>query len=82
MIDTQFLNALSGFSKIKFNFIPYITEDHGFLTATIISEKSKGLNDKDFFICGPPVMMKALRKQLRDKGVLNYKIHSEEFSMS
>ena len=40
-----------------------------------------GLGDKEIFICGPPVMMKSLRKQIRAKGIKNSSIHSEEFTM-
>jgi ferredoxin-NADP reductase len=52
------------------------------MTADIIDKTSNGVKGKEFFICGPQGMMKALRKQLREKGVANRSIHTEEFAMS
>lgn len=67
----------------SFRYFPYIAkEQNGFLTATKIKDMCGGLDGKEIFICGPPPMMKALRSQLRDLGVPNRKIHSEEFAMS
>ncbi len=68
----------------NFTFIPYITDEKEgkFLTADFVEEQVGGLSDKEIFMCGPPVMMKAMRSQLRAKSVPNRKIHSEEFSMS
>ncbi len=78
--------ALYGKAKINygnFRVVPYIAgkqNDH--LNADFIEKKSKGLEGKDIFICGPPPMMKSLRKQLKAKGVAGARIHSEEFAMS
>lgn len=82
LIDVQFLNAMNGVSNMDFNYIPHIADKQGLLNVNIIEERSKGLDGKDFYICGPPAMMKSIRKQLRTKGVPSYRIHSEEFSMS
>ena len=67
----------------NFVFIPYITDEQGgvFLGADFIEQQVGGLGDKEIFICGPPVMMKSLRKQIRAKGIKNSSIHSEEFTM-
>lgn len=67
----------------NFVFIPYVTDEMGgaFLNATFIDQQVGGLQDKEIFICGPPVMMKSLRSQMRDMGVKNSTIHSEEFTM-
>ena len=82
LIDVQFLNAMDGVANLHFNYIPFVAEKQGMLNADIIETTSKSLAGKDFYICGPPPMMKALRRQLRAKGVPNFRIHSEEFSMS
>jgi len=82
MIDTQALNALTASPALNFRLIPHIGTDKGLLTADVVESQSQGLNNKDFYLCGPPPMMKALRKQLKAKGVPNFRIHSEEFSMS
>lgn len=82
LMDEKLLSSMTSLSNIDFNFIPFAEDKHGFLNADIIKEKSGDLSQKEFYICGPPAMMKDLRKQLRSKGIPNYKIHSEEFSMS
>ncbi len=39
------------------------------------------IDKKDYFICGPPAMMKAVKQSLRDLGVSKNQIHTEEFSL-
>lgn len=82
MVDYPALLKLTQNPNIHFRLIPHIADVQGFLTADIIDKKSNGLTGKDFYVCGPPVMMKSMRKQLVSKGVANWQIHSEEFSMS
>jgi len=53
----------------------------GFVSAEIIQQQITDLATFDYFICGPPVMMKLLKQQLLDKGVTEGQIFSEEFSM-
>lgn len=53
----------------------------GLLTADVLRQELKALTNTDFYICGPPSMMKALRRQLRAAGVSNEHIHTEEFSL-
>ncbi|NBU33357.1 ferric reductase [bacterium] len=66
----------------SFRYFSYIAkEQDGFLTAQKVSDMCGGLNGKEIFICGPPLMMSSLRSQLRQLGVPNRRIHSEEFSM-
>ena len=66
-----------------FKYHPYVNaEQPGFLSAQYVSENCGGFQGKEIFICGPPPMMKAMRGQLRQLGVPNHKIHSEEFAMS
>jgi len=38
--------------------------------------------ERDFFICGPPVMIKNLRRTLQDLGVPRRRIYFEKFSLS
>lgn len=67
----------------SFKYIPFITDEtKKFIDANFLEEKSGNLKGKEIFLCGPPPMMKALRKQLRAKGVKSINIHSEEFTMS
>lgn len=61
--------------------IPYYSDVEGFINAEKIKAKSDGFEDKDIFLCAPPVMISALRKQLRFAGVKKTRIHSEEFNL-
>ena len=45
----------------------------------IVKNLSGDLAKKDLFICGPPPMMKSLRKQFTDLKVHDSRIHTEEF---
>lgn len=60
---------------------PVLTETMGFLTADIVAKTSGDLASKDIFLCGPPVMMKSLRYQLRKLKLKSSRIHSEEFQI-
>ncbi len=71
-----------GNQKGSFRVIPFVAETQGFLTVDYIAKQSKGLDGKDVFMCGPPPMMKSLRKQLKAQGVVGSRVHTEEFSMS
>lgn len=60
----------------------YFSDEQGRLTADKLIALVGELAERDFFLCGPPPMMRSLRQQLRDSGVDNKLIHSEEFSIS
>ncbi len=63
--------------------IPFIGDKQpNYLDIDYIATMSGDLNDKDFYICGPPAMMQSLKKQLKARGVPGTSIHSEEFGMS
>jgi predicted ferric reductase len=67
----------------NFRYHPFVADEAGgFLTADTVEQICGGIKDKEIFICGPPMMMKAIRTQLIAKGIPKNKIHSEEFSMS
>jgi ferredoxin-NADP reductase len=53
----------------------------GFITAELLGASLGDLNNYDFLICGPPMMMRALGFQLKAAGVHEDKIHIEDFSM-
>ena len=52
----------------------------GRLGADDIEAASRDLPEKDILICGPPVMVRNLTGQLRDRGVPRARIHFEDFS--
>ena len=63
--------------------IPFVGDKQPkYLDVDFIEKTSGGLSGKDFYICGPPPMMRSLKKQLKGKGVPGTSIHSEEFAMS
>ncbi len=53
----------------------------GFLKSEDIKKANPDLPNYDILVCGPPVMMSALKKQFLNLGVLKNKIHMEEFSL-
>ncbi len=82
--EAIYMEELSRLSKTKKNLriIPFMEDEKGFVNAELIFEMSKELDDANFMICGPMMMMKSLRSQLRDKGVANKNINTEEFNFS
>ena len=82
--ETAHLDELQELEQTTGNFrvIPWYSKEKGRLSANGIEEISGDLTDKDFFICGPPAMMFALKKQLKDRGVPAKRIHTEEFGMT
>ncbi len=62
--------------------IPWYSAEKGRITAKHIEELSGSLVEKHIFICGPPAMMHALKKQLKELGVSGHHIYTEEFEMS
>jgi predicted ferric reductase len=57
------------------------TVEKGRLSAKTIADMSGGLSGKEIFICGPPPMMKSMRKQLIEQHVPASHIHTEEFNI-
>lgn len=83
LMDWRMLNQMAVFKKPDFRVFPFVgDQQEGFLSVDYVEKHSDGLKDKDIFICGPPVMMTAMRKQLKDKSVPGTSIHTEEFGMS
>jgi predicted ferric reductase len=83
LIDQDALSEFLPKYYEQFRYFPYVNElEKGFLSGKYVQDKSGGLTNKEIFICGPPPMMKSLRAQLRQLGVPNKNIHTEEFSMS
>jgi predicted ferric reductase len=51
------------------------------LEGSLIKEKLDGLENKDYFVCGPPAMTGSIIKELKELGVPTGKIHSELFQL-
>jgi predicted ferric reductase len=60
--------------------IPIREAELGFLSADDIEAASQDLPEKEILICGPPVMIRNLTRQLQARGVPRVRIHSEDFS--
>jgi predicted ferric reductase len=82
-MEAVYLDELEKLASVYDNFqvISYVSEEKGRISAEIINGLSAGIKNKDILLCGPPPMMKSLRKQFLDLGIINDNIHSEEFSL-
>lgn len=82
--EAVFLKELKQIAKRRpnLNLIPYFSEEQAErLSAQIILETSQGLKGKDIFFCGPPPMLKSLKKQFKQLKVRGRFIRSEEFQL-
>jgi predicted ferric reductase len=81
--EFAFFDELKGMSEklANFRFIPFASEELGYLTAEAIEKKSGDIADKEIFICGPPPMMKGLKKQFEAFKIPMYSVHTEEFKL-
>ena len=82
MIDVEML-AQNSHARENVRVFPYIGDRQtGHLDVNFIEKISGSLYGRDFYLCGPPLMMQELKKQLRARGIRTANIHSEEFGMS
>lgn len=59
----------------------FFSDEQGRVSASVISQTVGGLKDRDYFLCGPPAMMGAIKTQLKNYDIPNELMHSEEFAM-
>lgn len=52
----------------------------GALDTAFIAKHCSDFASRQVYLCGPPVMIKGLRRQLRHRGIPRNRLHSEEFS--
>lgn len=69
-----------GIPVTSVNIKTFYSKTMGHLTANYIKENSPDFEKADFFVCGPPILMKTIREQLVKLGIRNSKIHTEEFA--
>ena len=81
--ESIYMEALQLVSQKNPNFrvFSHASDSHGRLTAEEISKNSEEIKKAEIFLCGPPAMMKSLRRQFVNLKINNGKIHSEEFSL-
>lgn len=79
IIELAFFNRLLGN-----NFINVLSEEkkegykHGYITTELIKSEIQNQNTY-FYLCGPPPMMDAILKQLKELGINDSKIIKEQF---
>jgi predicted ferric reductase len=80
--EEVFSNELFNISSIHHNFklINWHPQKSGYLNSDIVLKLSGGLQNKDIFLCGPPVFTKSLDEQFRKLGIKKENIHWENFN--
>lgn len=61
-------------------YVPHVSAKEGFLSAKRFQEDLGSLDDTAFLFCGPPPMMRALKKSLMEAGVPAERIFFEDFA--
>lgn len=82
--EAVYLDKLISLAKQRsdlFRLTVFYSDQRGYITANDIINLALGVENKDIFLCSPPGMIAALRKQLIAMGVDKNLIHSEEFSL-
>jgi predicted ferric reductase len=81
--EAVYLDNLMQMSQLNPNLhiIPFYSKTMGRLSAETIAQTVQDLTQFDFFLCGPPPMMRSMRTQLKKLHVKDSSIHSEEFSL-
>lgn len=64
----------------KLRVIGHPSKTCGRINAELIEKQSQTLQGKDILLCAPAMMIRALRKQFKQKGIPDSCVHSEEFS--
>jgi len=78
----NFSNTIKDFELIPvLSNSPNYNGETGFIDIEKIKKYIKIIDDYDFFICGPPIMLDVQIKNLKALGVPNKKIHYENFSI-
>lgn len=70
LLEDNFVNVLSDEEKAGF--------ENGYITKEIIKDQIS-TNSSNFYLCGPPIMMDAVMKQLKELGIDEKKIVKEQF---
>ena len=63
--------------RVKF----WVSKNEGFLNAEAIKNQTENSLNRDIFICGPGIMMSALKGQFLAQGMKKNQIHTEEFQL-
>lgn len=77
--DGEIRQLMEG-EEVHMHYIPHASDDEGFLTADRILKEVGDPTGVPFLLCGPPIMMQTLKKQLLAKGIPAHMIIFEEFN--
>lgn len=80
--EAVFLNDLLEITQKNPNIetMAFCSNERGYISADTLQNMGQDIFLKEFFICGPPIMMQGLKKQLLEKEVDASHIHTEEFT--
>jgi|SRR3989339_441351 len=81
-VGLEKITTRAGILNQKLKIILFCSDDLGFIDSEKIAKMSGGISEREFFICAPPAMITALRKQLTQHGIDKKLIHSEEFNLN
>jgi len=86
--DIAFAGELAAFERELAGFrVVHVLSDErwdgecGFVDAALIRKYVQEIDEAEFFLCGPPAMMDAVRGSLGELGVPRPRIHFERFSL-
>ncbi|NTW22954.1 hypothetical protein HGA34_05475 [Candidatus Falkowbacteria bacterium] len=81
--EAVFIDELKSLAETRswFRVHGFFSDEQGKISADIISKITGGLKERDFFLCGPPGMMGAIKTQLKNYDIPSELLHSEEFAM-
>ena len=77
--EAVYLSELEKLNNPQIKIIPHFSDTDGFINANIIKENPDSMI-KVFYLFTSP-MIKALKKQFKNNGILTNAIYSEEFSL-
>lgn len=87
MVFKKELEELADQSGGRLTFIPVLSDEpawpgeKGRIDRALLSRVVPDLLSRDVFLCGPPPMMKSVRRALADAGVRPSRIHDERFAL-
>jgi ferredoxin-NADP reductase len=61
--------------------LPQVTVSGGFVTRAFLARVVPDITEREVFLCGPPVVMRMVRKDLAALGVPEPRVFSEQFSL-
>jgi predicted ferric reductase len=80
--EAVFLEDLTAVTQKNPNIetMAFCSNERGFISADALQKMGEDIFSREFFICGPPMMMRGFKNQLLAKGVTASHIHTEEFA--